>query len=1125
MAASLGHVLAQLERWTSPRLCELSDAVLLERYIQDRDESAFAALVSRHGDMVLHSCRRILDDAHEAEDAFQATFLILARKAPTLRQPATLPGFLHRVARRVALKVLRKAVVRGGREALAEEISDAAPDPLARLTARELLTVLDEEVARLPMMQRSAVMLCCLEGRTQEEAARLLGWTPGSLRGHLERGRHRLQARLLRRGIGLSAALAVAAVSHGEAASTLLLRGTVAAALSGGSGSAAALAQSLLQTMLVSKLAATAAVVLTMALAASVAVRLTSRGPVAEAPDDKAPPIPVVPTKAEPSKPPLRTDTLGDPLPPRAVARMGSLRLYHGEQVHHVALSADGKWVISTALNGNRLWDAASGKELPLREELRKAAFFATRDKLIAVEKSNLNLQLWDVIADKKIGCVLPADKLGQLNSEIHLGFPSGYAGIALAPDGRTLVVGNLGDVGAGVQRVLRFCDLDKGKVEEPVALELSRGSQTRMVFSADSKTLVVQCDDATIHIWDAASRTEKMKSRASKDDFGGQIALSPNGKILATAWLAGKRVRLWDTRTLKELPPLLKQPEEFMGCIAFSQDGKQLAASSITGPTIRIWDLASRKEVKQFQGKAYQIFHMVFSTDGKYLVAGDGESVTFMDAATGKYRHDFGHTYCVDSVAFSPDGKRLVSGAAYTDNMVHIWDSLSGKETAQLRGHEAGIEVVAYSPDGKLIATGSQDGTVRIWDAASNREVRRLDAKEGMVYAMAFAPDGKTLASSGWRKAFHLWDVATGRELRSVPNPGNHVLRLAFAPVGTMLATRDTKEIEIRLWDAVKGVQIRALKGPAAGCPSLTFSPDGKVLAAGGDDATVHFWDVQSGEELRSLAVPLQPGEAKRVLSVAFSPDGHSLAAGYGEGDYKVRVLELASGCERLRFEGHPGTVACLAFSPDGTLLASGGTDHIVMVWDVLGQRTTHLPLKGRLRPEQGNALWKELANADAAKAYRAMQTLLAAGGQAVSILKEHLRPAAAVDGQRIDRLIADLDGDSFDVREKAAEELRKIGEDAEPALKKVLAGKPTAEQRLRVKQLLQQIDAARSPEYLRGVRAVEVLERLGTSDARQVLQMLAEGGAQALLTREAKAALQRLMLRHERSSSEPDA
>jgi RNA polymerase sigma factor (sigma-70 family) len=177
MAASVGHVLSQLQRWTSPRLEELSDASLLERFIQERDEPAFAALVGRHSAMVLRCCRRILGDVPEVEDAFQAVFVVLARKAAVLKQPDALAGWLHGVSRRVALKARTKIACRASQTPLPDELPDTRSDPLARLTARELLTVLDEEVAHLPRAQRSAVVLCCLEGRTQEEAARQLGWS------------------------------------------------------------------------------------------------------------------------------------------------------------------------------------------------------------------------------------------------------------------------------------------------------------------------------------------------------------------------------------------------------------------------------------------------------------------------------------------------------------------------------------------------------------------------------------------------------------------------------------------------------------------------------------------------------------------------------------------------------------------------------------------------------------------------------------------------------------------------------------------------------------------------------------------------------------------------------------
>src|SRR5262245_34987706 len=202
-----------------------SDADLLERYIRWRDEDAFAGLVGRYGPMVLLVCRRMLADAGAAEDCLQATFLVLARKAGSIRRRESLAAFLHCVACRVARKARAAGFRRGPVEAVDpdEAPADPRPDPLSELTARELMTALDEEVGRLPEAYRLPVVLCCLEGLSLEEAARRLGWTPGSVKGRLERGRRRLHDRLARRGLTLGAVLAAVEVSRGLAAPALAL--------------------------------------------------------------------------------------------------------------------------------------------------------------------------------------------------------------------------------------------------------------------------------------------------------------------------------------------------------------------------------------------------------------------------------------------------------------------------------------------------------------------------------------------------------------------------------------------------------------------------------------------------------------------------------------------------------------------------------------------------------------------------------------------------------------------------------------------------------------------------------------------------------------------------------------
>jgi RNA polymerase sigma factor (sigma-70 family) len=178
------------------------DAVLLDRFARQHDESAFAGLVARHGPMVLRVCRRVLTDAHDAEDPFQATFLVLARRAAAIRRPASLAAWLHGVACRVAGKARTAAAWRHHHEVSEPPASpDPHPDPLAQVTAREVLAVLDEELVRLPELYRLPILLCCLEGLSQDEAARQLGWTPGSVRGRLEWGRRRLHRPGARRAV------------------------------------------------------------------------------------------------------------------------------------------------------------------------------------------------------------------------------------------------------------------------------------------------------------------------------------------------------------------------------------------------------------------------------------------------------------------------------------------------------------------------------------------------------------------------------------------------------------------------------------------------------------------------------------------------------------------------------------------------------------------------------------------------------------------------------------------------------------------------------------------------------------------------------------------------------------
>jgi RNA polymerase sigma factor (sigma-70 family) len=177
----------------------LPDAELLSRFVAERDEEAFAVLMHRHSGMVLGVCRRVVARIQDAEDACQATFLILARKASSIRKTESLGSWLHGVAYRVSLRLKSKA-------ARQPRSNSSAGDPVQRDTAaavtwQEAMQLLDEELDRLPATYRAPLVLCYLEGQTLDEGAKQLGWTLGAFRGRLERGREMLRKRLIRRGV------------------------------------------------------------------------------------------------------------------------------------------------------------------------------------------------------------------------------------------------------------------------------------------------------------------------------------------------------------------------------------------------------------------------------------------------------------------------------------------------------------------------------------------------------------------------------------------------------------------------------------------------------------------------------------------------------------------------------------------------------------------------------------------------------------------------------------------------------------------------------------------------------------------------------------------------------------
>jgi RNA polymerase sigma factor (sigma-70 family) len=296
--AALSNILRRL-RGAAAASAGAPDAELLERFAASGDESAFELLLWRHGPMVLGVCRRVLRHEQDAEDAFQATFLALAKKAGSVTRRGSVGGWLYRVARRVALDARERAGRRAGRERAVGVVEAAgSADPAAEAAGRELWRALDEELGRLPERCRAAFVLRCLEGRSGPEAARELGCAVVAVESRLARARGRLRARLACRGLlpsaGLTAAVLVPEASGAGVPPHLIAAALRAVALTAGRGAAGAavsanvlaLTQGVLRTMFLSKLKLVGTLLLAAGVVGAGAGGLGYRSWAAEGPGD-----------------------------------------------------------------------------------------------------------------------------------------------------------------------------------------------------------------------------------------------------------------------------------------------------------------------------------------------------------------------------------------------------------------------------------------------------------------------------------------------------------------------------------------------------------------------------------------------------------------------------------------------------------------------------------------------------------------------------------------------------------------------------------------------------------------------------------------------------------------------
>ncbi len=966
-------------------LAALPAAELLSRYAARRDPEAFAGLVQQFGPMVLGVCHRVLGRSADVDDAFQAVFLSLARQADSFRDAAALPAWLHRVALRVAHKALAR---RAGASAPPETVPDPT-DPFAEVAWKDVRRTLDEELDALPDKYRGPVVLCWLDGLTQDEAARRLGTSLATLKRRLDAAGELLRARLVRRG--LAPVLAAGAVLDATGLTASVPDAlSIAAITLGFQASEAPSGVGALETFVAVAepgrryLRAVAA----LALAAGVAVVALSPEPPTP-PNEPAPKLPDSPRTVELAPEPR---PVAAKLPPRLVPRNR----------------------MTGYVRGPDLWWSPNGKLL--------AAI--TTD----VTGENERVTLWDV-------------ETFAVRTTLGTGAKArGIGSLAFDPSGTTIAVGHS-------DGTIRFWNVATGK--ETDALRDLGGPVSALAWSADGALLAFHTGNA-LTVWDVRAKKPRSTPTINEEKVTA-LAFSPDGTALAALAFSpdtttdnaknNKEKKDWSKlhvalvvfevgtarpRARHEFAPTVdgyvysEYPSGFLAkfrALVWSTDGRIVTAACPSADSLELVSLdAVTGKVHERRRTADANSELNFSglthisPDGQLLTRGvqkrlgSDQRVTFklLDARTGKKRATLADGEgLVRAARFSPDGKtlaclfrghrptgwgfelddraeiRLIDVEAGTNRYATFAIPATDEENAQPYFKGAG-----WMPNGPVGVLARANESL-LWSPVTGEQTAlafKPGSKDVWNYCVT-SPDGryaalpsKTATSPGDAYDIDIWDITANRLRTTLKGHEKANRPPKWSRDGRVLASFE--EGVVVVWDVETGKLRAKLPASVEDPTAWDISPDGKTVIAGppfvpkppeksGDEGptkvpnvtgvtAVTLWDVETGKHRR---IPID------AVALSLSHDGKYIAYTDEKGTRSaemgfVRVWDVAAGREYAKLDApgrwHNWGGPVLAFSPDGSTLAyvsrieSGKeVNHAIQLWDVATKRARE-PLTG---------------------------------------------------------------------------------------------------------------------------------------------------------------------------------
>ncbi len=1045
--------------------------------------------------MVLGTARRLVNNAADADDVFQAVFLSLAKLAKSIRHGNTVPNWLYTTTCRIAARARKRR----------QDVAlDNAPEPVTANTVdsnliwRDLRAALDDELQRLPDRLRSPLLLCYLSGLSRDEAAQQLGWSLGTLKRRLEEGRAALRKRLELRGISAAGlALAVLSPAALDACVPPDRRNACLVAVSGREVSAGVSALILTTTNF--KGIAMKAVIVMMALTGLGIGLYSSLG--------RADPSPAAEEKKpeEPKATAKRVHALGDPLPDGAIMRLGTRRFredtdpWQARPVYWQDLPDGKSYLVRLHIENSseiRRIDMKTGAVVETWRVPDEIVGFSRNGRYVLLANDYMRsgilvdapkewrMALYDLAERKPVWST--AKKLPPGD------WPATGKCVFSAKD-QWIVTGNYGN------EVVHLWDARNG---DQLWEYRSKGQSLAPVgFVDDDKTLVLRGDnDGDIHLIDRAKGTETKTFPTAQLRTWAQTVIAPDGRHLIictshppTVWdLEGKKTAVLDH-------------DKWANLAAFSPDGKKLyTGSHDTFVTEREWP--SGQPIRKIELDRDKVQRMAVSADGKRLeLVFEGEqAIIFYDLATGIQLPELvaGHRSTIYGIHCAADGALISYGR---DRSIRTWDVRQGRSVGQFT-----VEMdlngfgFALSADGKRIAVPNYDvKTIGIYERQTGKRLRNIEIGHFWPVDLAFSHDGRFLSAvaTSFRSA-QVFDALTGVKVLSVQGGAEgNVDAGGFSADGRTFAFADGRKL--RTWDTATwkaGFEIDLpLDWGWVGALGLTYSPDDRTIALGREDG-IKLFEVATRRERAHIKAP---GSTTGLPT--FSHNGRLLA---WVNDYgKINVMNLHTGALAGPFTGHESGITGLAFTIDDKALASSSGDSTILVWNLSAKTSAKTLPKGSLHDD-----WQALRGEDAAKAFLAMQSLAAQPEAALKLASEHLKPAKVIDPQWLAARLRDLDSPKFAERERATRELEERGDGVASAVEKFLAGKPSAEASQRAEKVLATI-RGRVPTdgLLQSLRALEVLEWIGTDKAFDLVEKLARGAEGAALTEAAKQTLKR--------------